>query len=98
MNSLRMLWRDGRKHESPNSGLAEAAMAGAMGVQLGGTNFYGGQALEKPTIGEPMRQLAAGDIRLANGLMLVTAGLFVAMGLAARIGVVRLWDAWRAAA
>ena len=34
-DSLRIACRDGRKHESPNSGIPEAAMAGALGVQLG---------------------------------------------------------------
>ena len=46
------LLRDGRNHASPNAGLAEAAMAGALGVQLGGVNYYDGQPLEKPTIGD----------------------------------------------
>ncbi len=48
----RTLLRDGRNHTSPNAGLTEAAMAGALGVQLGGVNYYDGQPLEKPTIGE----------------------------------------------
>ena len=57
--ALRTLLRDGRKHASPNAGLTEAAMAGALGVQLGGVNYYDGQPLEKPTIGEPLVPLVA---------------------------------------
>ena len=53
------LLRDGRNHASPNSGLAEAAMAGALGVQLGGAICYDGQPLEKPTIGDPLMPLVA---------------------------------------
>ena len=53
------LLRDGRKHASPNAGLAEAAMAGALGVQLGGVNYYDGQPLEKPTIGDALVPLVA---------------------------------------
>ena len=34
--ALRIGWRDGCKHPSPNAGWPEAAMAGALGVQLGG--------------------------------------------------------------
>jgi adenosylcobinamide-phosphate synthase len=94
--SLRILRRDGRKHESPNSGLAEAAMAGALGVQLGGTNYYQGEPLEKPTIGEPSVTLSVRHIRLANALMFASAGLFLAAGLGVRVGLVRLYDAWRA--
>ena len=40
-----ILARDGRKHASPNAGLTEAAMAGALGVQLGGVNYYDGQTV-----------------------------------------------------
>jgi adenosylcobinamide-phosphate synthase len=41
--SSAILLRDGHKHPSPNSGRPEAAMAGALGVQLGGLNWYGGR-------------------------------------------------------
>jgi adenosylcobinamide-phosphate synthase len=50
--SLRTMLRDGRKHLSPNSGIPEAAMAGALGVRLGGPSFYAGMLVEKPYIGE----------------------------------------------
>jgi adenosylcobinamide-phosphate synthase len=43
--------RDGRKHTSPNSGYPEAAMAGALGIQLGGPSIYHGVLFEKPHIG-----------------------------------------------
>jgi len=43
--------RDGKKHTSPNSGYPEAAMAGALGVQLGGPSIYNGVLFEKPHIG-----------------------------------------------
>ncbi len=52
LNSLSIMFRDGRKHSSPNSGIPEAAMAGALGVQLGGPSAYGGIVVEKPFIGE----------------------------------------------
>lgn len=80
-----VLWRDARKHASPNSGLTEAAMAGAMGVQLGGVNYYDGEAMEKPTIGEALMPLSAGHIPTANTLMFLTTGLFVALGLGVRM-------------
>ncbi|MBI5740055.1 MAG: cobalamin biosynthesis protein CobD [Nitrospirae bacterium] len=51
-SSFKMMIRDGRKHLSPNSGIPEAAMAGALGVRLGGPSFYGGVLVEKPYIGE----------------------------------------------
>jgi adenosylcobinamide-phosphate synthase len=52
MSSLKIMMRDGRKHSSPNSGVPEAAMAGALGVRLGGPSVYGGVTVEKPYIGE----------------------------------------------
>lgn len=95
LQSLRILLRDGHKHESPNSGLSEAAMAGALGVQLGGVNFYQREPLEKPTIGELIVPLSARHIRQANTLMFVSAGWFLMLGLAVRIAMDCLWDAWR---
>jgi adenosylcobinamide-phosphate synthase len=91
------LLRDGRNHASPNAGLTEAAMAGALGVQLGGVNHYDGQALEKPTIGEAIVPLSARHIRLANALMFVTAGLFLTACLVLRSGTLHLWHTWRTA-
>ena len=49
--------RDGRNHSSPNSGIPEAAAAGALGVRLGGTNWYFGKPVAKPTIGDPCQPL-----------------------------------------
>jgi adenosylcobinamide-phosphate synthase len=74
-NAWRMMRRDGRNHASPNSGIPEAAAAGALRVQLGGTNRYFGQAVVKPTIGEPLRPLDCrawqGAVRLMYGAELL---------------------------
>ncbi|MEI6563918.1 MAG: adenosylcobinamide-phosphate synthase CbiB [bacterium] len=82
--SWRILRRDGRKHASPNSGLPEAAMAGALGVQLGGTTIYDGEPLEKPTIGDALTPLTAKHILQANLVMFATMAIFLAIGLLAR--------------
>jgi adenosylcobinamide-phosphate synthase len=95
--ALRIVLRDGRKHASPNSGLAEAAMAGALGVQLGGLSYYGGQPCSRPAIGDPLVPPAVGQIRLANALMLTASALFLGVCLAARVGALELWGMWRAA-
>lgn len=60
--SLETIKRDGRNHSSPNSGYPEAAVAGAIGVQLGGTNNYFGKPVYKPTIGKASRSLGKTDI------------------------------------
>lgn len=70
-NSWRIMLRDGRNHSSPNSGIPEAAAAGALGVQLGGANYYFGKLVEKPTIGDPVSPLDLkawqGAVRLMYG-------------------------------
>ena len=50
-SSLFTMLRDGRKHLSPNSGMPEAAMAGALGIRMGGPSAYRGIVIEKPYIG-----------------------------------------------
>lgn len=72
--------RDGRRHPSPNAGLVEAAFAGALGVQLGGTNVYDGRTDARPTLGEGHAP-GPRDIRSAVRLSLAAATL--AAGLAA---------------
>jgi adenosylcobinamide-phosphate synthase len=48
----RTMWLDARKHASPNSGFPEAAMAGALGICLGGVRNYDGESYNVPLIGE----------------------------------------------
>ena len=61
--------RDGGKHESPNSGWAEAAMAGALGVRLGGSNYYDGTEVIRECIGDLIQPLTASHIMSAVRLM-----------------------------
>jgi adenosylcobinamide-phosphate synthase len=76
-NAFCTMLRDGRRHASPNSGIPEAAAAGALRVQLGGASSYGGVMMEKPAIGLPEKELSAtayrGVIRLmyASELLLL---------------------------
>ncbi len=70
--------RDRLEHSSPNAGNPEAAMAGALGIQLGGESFYAGRAVDKPTLGDPCREIVAGDILRAGSLMIRGTGLFLA--------------------
>jgi adenosylcobinamide-phosphate synthase len=71
--TFQMALRDGRKHLSPNSGIPEAAFAGALEIQLGGANYYQGELIEKPYIGEPIRPVKRNDIKRAVELMLVSS-------------------------
>lgn len=55
--SIRVTLRDGASQPSPNAGYPEAAVAGALGVQLGGLNYYRGVASEKARLGDAVRPL-----------------------------------------
>lgn len=62
------VWRDAGKHESPNAGWPEAAMAGALGVRLMGPRSYDGETVDGPWLGDGRTSLAASDIRKALAL------------------------------
>jgi adenosylcobinamide-phosphate synthase len=61
--------RDGSTQTNPNAGLPEAAMAGALGIQLGGPVFRGGSFDPQPFMGDPVHRLEPGHIRQANALL-----------------------------
>ncbi len=75
--------RDARKMKSPNAGFPEAAAAGALGVQLGGTNVYFGKAVAKPTLGDGAKPMTIESYRQMIRLMYAASfGAFVvALGL-----------------
>lgn len=75
--------RDHANHRSPNSGWSEAAVAGALGVQLGGPNTYFNQIVNKPWIGDNHRDIKTDDILSAIRLMWVAS--FTALVLFAAI-------------
>ncbi|NCO68147.1 MAG: cobalamin biosynthesis protein CobD, partial [Nitrospirae bacterium] len=58
-DSLKTMLRDSKKHSSPNSGISEAAMAGALGIRLGGGAFYQGKFVEKQYIGNDIKKVGA---------------------------------------
>lgn len=62
INSFKIYKRDRYNHTSPNSAHPEAAMAGALGVELGGANFYFGKLVEKPTIGDKLKEIEIEDV------------------------------------
>ncbi|MGE0826950.1 MAG: adenosylcobinamide-phosphate synthase CbiB [Candidatus Binatia bacterium] len=76
-----MLWRDGHKHASPNAGYPEAAMAGALGVQLGGSSRYFGNVVTKPTLGDPHRPLTPEHIPQSLLLLDCASGIVLLGGV-----------------
>ena len=68
-NALKIGIRDRKNHKSPNCALSEGAIAGALGIQLGGTNVYFGKEVYKPTIGDKSREIEIEDIVRTNKIM-----------------------------
>lgn len=56
-NGFRIVKRDSRNHKSPNSGYPESAVAGLLGIQLGGGNYYFGKFVGKPSIGDSLNKV-----------------------------------------
>jgi adenosylcobinamide-phosphate synthase len=79
----RVLRRDGARHPSPNAGRPEAAMAGALGVRLGGANVYGGRVEHRPELGECAAPGFAEVRRAVRLSRLVTASAVVLAAAAA---------------
>lgn len=61
-NGLKILIRDRRNHKSPNCAYPEAAVAGLLQVQIGGTNQYFNEVVVKPTIGDEIQPLSVKHI------------------------------------
>lgn len=57
--------RDAWKHDSPNAGWPEAAMAGALGFSLGGPRSYDGKVHDLPVFGSGRTDLGAKDVNRA---------------------------------
>jgi len=91
--ALRVWRRDRNDHPSPNAGQCESAMAGALGVRLGGRNVYFGRSETRPLLGDGPRPVAA-DLRGAGRISgtvglaaaALAAGAALAMGAALAVG------------
>ena len=76
-NAFAMMKRDAKKHPSPNGGWAEAPVAGALNIRLGGTNYYFGEPHFRAYMGEPNESLEAAHILGAIRLMYTATILFL---------------------
>ena len=84
-NAWRVMRRDHACHKSPNCAWSEAAAAGALHIQLGGTHDYFGKPMAKPTIGDADRPAERADIARAVRLMLAASLLTMAVICAAAL-------------
>ncbi|WP_036645959.1 cobalamin biosynthesis protein, partial [Paenibacillus sp. oral taxon 786] len=87
----RAVRRDAPKHPSPNSGYPEAAVAGALGVRLGGENSYHGVVSFRAYMGEKTRELVPEDVASTARLMFWAANATVILGTGIWIAVTGNW-------
>ena len=80
-NAFRIMLRDHANHLSPNCAWSEAATAGALHVQLGGTHMYFGKPIEKPTIGDDDSPISLADIGKTCRLMYLSAIILAILAL-----------------
>jgi adenosylcobinamide-phosphate synthase len=81
-SAIHVVFRDARLQPSPNAGYPEAALAGALGVQLGGLNYYFGCPVEKPFLGDPVEDLQSGRFPQVRRLLyLVSIFSFITVAL-----------------
>ncbi len=85
--SFRTAWKDGANSPVQNSGIPEAAMAGALQVRLGGINFYKGQPSPTPYLGQSERALSPKTIQESIRLMYAASFLFFLAATLARLAV-----------
>lgn len=80
----RAVLADAPSHPSPNAGVAEAAFAGALGLELGGPLRYGARTEERPRLGAGPRPIPADidrAVRLADHVELLLAAALAAAGV-----------------
>jgi adenosylcobinamide-phosphate synthase len=78
-NAWNTMIRDASKHASPNAGYPEAAMAGALGLSLGGPRRYEGKETDGAWLGEGKRDAKAADVQAALNLYGRADGLLIAL-------------------
>lgn len=86
--AFRIAWRDGAIHLSLNAGYPEAALAGALGVRLGGPSVYFGKKINKPFLGEDWTSVNIDMLKKGRALCLLAAilslAIFLVMSIARR--------------
>lgn len=76
-NGWKIFKRDRFAHLSPNSAQSESAVAGLLGLQLGGSHVYHGELVEKPTIGDALKEPDSGDYKKSLIILDCSVVLFI---------------------
>ena len=79
------MWRDAKKHRSPNAGWPEAAAAGALGLALGGPRRYGGTIVDEPWLGTGRARATVADLAKALRLYMCAAACLALLLIATAV-------------
>lgn len=88
--SFKFFLRDGNKNPSPNSGIPEACVSGALGIQLGGINYYKNKKSEKPLIGDRIKGLDIRHIKESILIAYLTTILFIGIGIIVKYFIISI--------
>ncbi|MBR0493670.1 MAG: cobalamin biosynthesis protein CobD [Muribaculaceae bacterium] len=91
LSLLKFVWKNGRKHASPNSGYPEAALAGILNCRFGGPHYYFGELFDKPFIGENDRELTTKDMHTAVRINRTAELLMLALTLVVVMAFRSIW-------
>jgi len=87
LSLLSFVWKNGRRHASPNSGYPEAALAGILDCRFGGPHYYFGELIGKPFIGTNDRPLTTADMHTATRINRLAEVMMLAFTLALLIAL-----------
>jgi adenosylcobinamide-phosphate synthase len=82
---FRFIFKYGHQHSSPNSGFPEAALAGILNCRFGGPNMYHGVMVNKPYIGNNVRELVAADFKIVSYVNQTVTLLFIILTIILRL-------------
>ena len=82
VNGISFVFKEGKKHSSPNAGYPEAALAYILDCQFGGPNYYHGKLLKKPFIGSNNRIIKHEEIKIASRINYSVSILFCLLSIA----------------
>jgi len=77
LHAFKTAIKEGRNHSSPNAGFSEASFAGAMGIKLGGPNYYDSMLVNKPYIGKLFGEADIKHIKKACDLMMLSSVIWL---------------------
>lgn len=92
IRGFKIMIRDHKNHKSPNCGYPEAAVAGLLDIQLGGTNIYFGEVVYKPTLGDKIEKLELNHIKKTCVLIKLSEIVFTVIIIS--LGVIISEQAW----